>query len=314
MSDILESKKDAHEMLTYLIENMRFEPNQLIVGLNLQKYFLLKKFWKNERYLRCVNICVENGWFDEKKIDSSQGISIPSFAAFISAKENKPVALYLSEEGYRYYINERLIFNLNTEEITVITNDGEHDLLALVEPNYMKIFTDSVDIVERNEILRKKTRGKLEKLIIDKSHYKKPTNGYPAHYEINYHKDGVIPMEDKYNVVNNYHLNGANSRVNNKSIDRSINTYNDNEYDISKLSKDIEKIIPSLLGAPNDAQNLIVAGKLSEIKIAADSGDKMLVESKIKELNPAYKSVIAIAQSTTAGVLAKLLCDYLNIK
>lgn len=314
MSDILESRKDAHEMLTYLIENMHFQPNQPINNLNLNKFFLVRKLWKNERYFKCINFCVEHGWFNAKKPDPSQGISIPSFAAFFCEEEKSLIILYLSKKGYEYYINEQLIFNLNTEEITVITNDGEHDLLALVEPNYMKIFTDSVDIVERNEILRTKTRGLLEKFIIDNSHYKKATSGYPAHYEISYHKDGVIPMEEKYNVVNNYHMNGANSRVNNNSVDRSINTYNDIEYNISQLSKDIEKIIPSLLEAPNDAQNLIVAGKLSEIKLAADSGDKMLVMSKIKELNPAYKSVLAIAQSTTAGVLAKLLCVYLNLQ
>lgn len=171
-----------------------------------------------------------------------------------------------------------------TDKITLMKKDGSkhHDILASVQKK--KIFVeDTKYLFEPGDlIIRKMPNGAEETFeVIDPGFYEK-FHGMAAHYQIDVHKLG-LPEAKK--AINNttYNFTGNNARVNQNSVDNSINVVNVNSEiaeHIEALRKEIERLNLSL----DDKNNAIELVDAISSQLGNDNPSKVILETLISAL------------------------------
>ncbi len=118
-----------------------------------------------------------------------------------------------------------MLSNFMTDKISLLKKDGTK--IEGIKANVQKdnIFIDNADIlIESGDlILRLMSNGGEETFkVIDPGFYEK-NHGVPAHYQVDVKKLGLPEAENAIQTIT-YNINGDNARVNQNSIDSSVNT------------------------------------------------------------------------------------------
>lgn len=137
--------------------------------------------------------------------------------------------------------------DMMTNKIKVIKLNGQEieNLKASVTNNVICLMQSNVFIEPNDLIQRIMSNGGIETFkVIDPGFHEKLL-GIPAHYQMKVQKLGIPEAEKAIHTIT-YNINGSNARINNNSIDNSINILNINQ-DISEhllaLRQEIEKIV-----------------------------------------------------------------------
>ncbi|ENI2423266.1 hypothetical protein ABXQ62_003620 [Escherichia coli] len=141
------------------------------------------------------------------------------------------------------------ISSLLNDTVSLLKKNGERvdNIKASVQSK--KIFISRSDIlIETGDLIQRKMSNGGEETyeVIDPGFHEKH-GSIPAGYQMTHKKLG-LPEADKAVQNITYNLSGANSRVNNHSIDNSVNITNlnsDVEEQISMLRSEIEQALSS---------------------------------------------------------------------
>lgn len=129
-----------------------------------------------------------------------------------------------------------------TDKVSLMKQDGKRidDIGAQVGKKII-ISDATLPIEEGDRIIRTLPNGLVETyLVIDRGFIQSPSrmSGIPPHYQVSVRKESAIPAVDARSIV--YNLYGPNSRINNNSIDSSMNVVNTSPEDLfSKLRETI---------------------------------------------------------------------------
>ena len=137
------------------------------------------------------------------------------------------------------------------DSIKVLKQDGQiiEGLKASVQSKGIHLMRSDILIEPNDLIQRVMSNGGVETFrVIDPGFYES-FQGIPAHYQMKVTKLGLPETEKAIQSIT-YNISGANARVNNNSIDNSINTAN--------ISSDISEHILMLR---QEIQRLITVGK-----------------------------------------------------
>lgn len=114
---------------------------------------------------------------------------------------------------------------LMQDTVTIVRQDGTRyeDIIANVQRNRISIIADSVVVEEGDSIERQIPGGKVERYTVLDAGYTNEFHGIPARYVMDVRKETAIPRAAP-TPSQVFNLNGPNSRINNNSIDASVNS------------------------------------------------------------------------------------------
>ncbi len=137
--------------------------------------------------------------------------------------------------------------NLMTDKITIIKQDGSRfdDIKASVQKNKIFIQSTKYLIEPRDIIQRKMSNGGEETYEVIDPGFHEQFHGIPAGYQMDVRKLG---LPEARNAIQNitYNITGQNARINQNSIDRSINIIQlnpDVAENIDALRQEVNRII-----------------------------------------------------------------------
>ncbi|MCL6334321.1 hypothetical protein EXT66_13525 [Pectobacterium carotovorum subsp. carotovorum] len=183
--------------------------------------------------------------------------------------------------------------SLLKDTVSLLKKNGERtdNIKASVQSN--KIFINRSDIfIETGDLIQRRMSNGGEETyeVIDPGFHERH-GSIAAGYQMTHKKLG-LPEADKYvkNIV--YNISGTNSRVNNHSVDNSINIENLNpdvsEY-IARLRSEIEVVINN----PKEKQEAIEIVDAIEGQFLSDNPSKAVVKSLLASL-PTISSIASI--------------------
>lgn len=108
--------------------------------------------------------------------------------------------------------------------VTLVKGDGTRidDIKATVSKESIITFDDSLPIEEGDTIEHVRPNGFVERYTVLDVHYGKGMKGMPSVLSMEVRKETAIPRTPP-SPPNVYNLHGANARVNNQSLDASVN-------------------------------------------------------------------------------------------
>lgn len=109
--------------------------------------------------------------------------------------------------------------------VTVVKQDGTRfeEVAASVGKNQISIMDTTVAIEDGDTIERQIPGGIVERYTVLDAGYHNALHSIPARYVMDVRKESAIPRVAPV-PPQNFYLNGHNSRINNNSIDASVNT------------------------------------------------------------------------------------------
>jgi hypothetical protein len=110
------------------------------------------------------------------------------------------------------------------DTVVLIKPDGTRveGIRASVQSEKIMVDDDSLPIEEGDTIERERPSGIVERYMVLDAGYHADFHGIPAHFSMQVRKETAIPRNPP-SPSNNYYLTGPNSRVNNNSLDASVN-------------------------------------------------------------------------------------------
>lgn len=185
------------------------------------------------------------------------------------------------------------ISSLLKDTVSLLKKNGERvdNIKASVQSK--KIFISRSDIlIETGDLIQRRMSNGGEETyeVIDPGFHEKH-GSIPAGYQMTHKKLG-LPEADKAVQNITYNLSGANSRVNNHSIDNSVNITNlnsDVEEQISMLRSEIEQALSSAEDK-KEAHEIVDA---IEGQFSSNKPSKVIVKSLLASL-PAVGNVATI--------------------
>lgn len=135
------------------------------------------------------------------------------------------------------------------DTVALIKPDGTRVKGIRASVQREKIFVDdaSLPIVEGDIIERERPGGIVERWTVLDAGFHGEFHGIPAHFQMEVRKETAIPR-DPPSPSNNYYLNGPNARVNNNSVDASMN--------VSLTQQATSQLFNDLLAALNDIDDV----------------------------------------------------------
>lgn len=137
-------------------------------------------------------------------------------------------------------------------QIEKVTGEKFGNLKALVSGNIIHCNRSDILIEPNDIIVRTLSNGGMEEYqVIDPCFYEEFA-GEPSHYQIKVKKIGVPEPFNRISTVTTININGDSARVNNNSIDNSINIFNSNE-----LHQELGRLITKLEQLEDDCKDEI---------------------------------------------------------
>ncbi len=165
----------------------------------------------------------------------------------------------------------------------------------------------SVEIAPDDVILRNLPSGLVERLVVTDPGFKAKFHALPAHYQVQYRREGQH-REGKLGYV--VHVAGDNARVNIGSTDNSINTVNSigcNADSLEQLAKELAILRTQLLKDALDADRSVVVGAIASAEIAAKEGDSSKVATALSALGKGGLWVLDVAKEIGVSLAAEVL-------
>lgn len=175
------------------------------------------------------------------------------------------------------------------------TGEKFDDIRASVQGGKKAFYSTDV-FIEPGDILIRKIRDNFEEYVILEPNFYEDFHGIEAHYQSDIIRKEKFEKPQDKNIVNNiqYNLDG-NSRINNNSIDNSLN--NIQETDIHKLIQAIDEAKAEIksLNINHDEQiNALKLLNIVESQPKTDGGYKVLAKSILDALPSAVKVLPSI--------------------
>lgn len=145
--------------------------------------------------------------------------------------------------------NSRVFSQMMKDKVTLVKPDSSRVEGIRASVQREKIFVDdsSLPIEEGDTIERERPGGIVDRYMVLDAGYHHDIHGIPAHFQMQVRKETAIPR-DPPNPSNTYYLNGPNSRVNNNSMDASVN--------VSLTQQGTSQLFDDLLAALNEITDM----------------------------------------------------------
>jgi hypothetical protein len=179
------------------------------------------------------------------------------------------------------------------DKISVFKNNGEvfDDIQASVQTK--KIFIQRSDIlIETGDLIQRlMSNGATQTYEVIDPGFHEGLAGIPAGYQI-VHKNLGLPEAEKAIQSITYNLSGANSRVNNDSVDNSTNIVNNNNELLESVFA-LREEIQRLKLSEQDTQNALEVVDAIDSQCQSEKPSKVVVGALIKSL-PTCASIASI--------------------
>lgn len=185
--------------------------------------------------------------------------------------------------------------SLLRDTITLVKQNGETFTNIKASVQKTKIYTQRADlIIETGDIIeRTATNGLKESYrVIDPGFHEK-LHSIPAGYQMDVQKLGVPQQEHTSSHVT-YNIQGSNNRINQNSVDNSVNIVNETNELQQKLNELREEIAKLSLPEPDEKSSQAIVSEVEE-QLKKPSPSKVV----IKALFEALPKVANIAAITT---------------
>lgn len=170
------------------------------------------------------------------------------------------------------------------DTLTVLKVSGEEitSIKGLVSKKSILIPNSKV-LIEPNDLLRRHmSNGGQETYKVIDPNFHENIGGMKAYYQIKYKKLGIDEAENAVKSIT-YNISGPNARVNNNSVDNSINTVNVNpeiSEHLAMLRSEIERLVESD-AERKDALEIVDA---IDVQFNSDQPSKSVVGTLLKGL------------------------------
>ena len=180
-----------------------------------------------------------------------------------------------------------------TDTVTLIKQDGKivEGIKASVQSKKIFIF-DNQPLIESGDLIQRKMSNGAEETykVIDPGFHEK-AHGIPAHYQMNVHKFGVPEAKSASKSIT-YNVTGNNARINQNSVDQSVN--------VVHLSSDVAEKLNALRQEINEF--IKDESRRSEALEIVDT-----IEDQFKSGSPKQAVVSALIKSLpSAGNIASI--------
>jgi hypothetical protein len=183
--------------------------------------------------------------------------------------------------------------SLMRDKVSVLKNNGEvfDEVQASVQSK--KTFIQRSDIlIETGDLIQRlMSNGAIETYEVIDPGFHEGLGGIPAGYQI-VHKNLGLPEAKKAIQSITYNLSGANSRVNNNSVDNSTNILNNNSElleGVAALREEIQRINLS----EQETQDALEVVDAIDIQCQSEKPSKVVVGALVKSL-PTFASIASI--------------------
>lgn len=185
--------------------------------------------------------------------------------------------------------------DMTNDVVTLRKKNGEvvENIKASVQAKL--IFIERSDVlIESGDLLQRfMTNGGCETYeVIDPGFHETIGHDIPAHYQIK-HKNLNLPEAEKAIQQITYNFHGHNARVNNNSIDNSVNTVHfssEVEQHFQMLQSEIERLVKE----PLSSQDALEVVDAVEAQFKTDKPSKAVVKTLLSSL-PHAASIASIA-------------------
>lgn len=182
------------------------------------------------------------------------------------------------------------------DNISVLKKNGQRfdGLKASVQPGKVFLWEPSILVEPKDLIVRHMSNGGTETFEVIEPGFYEAVLSFGAHYQMTVRRMGDAEAEKvSHSITYNFH--GDNARVNNQSVDNSINTiFQSNEIInlVTKLKAEIERLdLPS-------AEKLEAIEVVDEIKSQLDSSSpKKTIVKRLIDTLPKAESIASIGAS-----------------
>ena len=176
--------------------------------------------------------------------------------------------------------------------VSLFKKNGEvvENIKAGVQPKIIFIQRSDILIETGDLIQRKMSNGGQETYEVIDPGFREKSQISPAHYQIR-HRNLGLPEAKKAIESIVYNLNGPNAKVNNNSVDNSINTVNMNS-DIAEHISALRQEIHRLLDGQKQKEALEIADAI-DAQFNSNSPSKLVLSTLIKVL-PNVASISSI--------------------
>lgn len=177
------------------------------------------------------------------------------------------------------------MFDLMRDKVTVLKQNGEkyEDIKASVDSDIIYINRSDI-LIETGDLIQRimSNRGIETYKVIDPGFHEGSGIGIPAGYQIT-HKNLGLPEAEKAVQHITYNLSGANSRVNNNSVDNSTNIINENPA-VTEHIELLRAEINQLVDCKQEKQNALDAVDAIEGQFASERPSKAVINTLLSTL------------------------------
>lgn len=190
-----------------------------------------------------------------------------------------------------------------TDNITIIKKSGERfeGLKASVQRDKI-FFESSTVLVEPRDLVQRIMSNKgIETFeVVDPCFYEE-VFGFNAHYQMVVRKLGLPEAERAVHSIT-YNISGANARVNNHSVDNSVNTVT-YTAEVAGLVQSLRDEVSKLVSSPSERAECLEVVDEIESQLLALTPKKTIVKSLLGAL-PQVESIASISASILSMVFS----------
>nr|WP_314563124.1 hypothetical protein [uncultured Pseudomonas sp.] len=183
-----------------------------------------------------------------------------------------------------------------TDNISIIKTTGERfeGLKASVQRDKI-FFNNSTILVEPRDLVRRTmSNGGIETFEVIDPGFFEEVYGFAAHYQMVVRKLGIPEAERAVHSIT-YNFSGSNARVNNHSVDNSVNsvTYN---AEVAGLIQALRNEVSTLGVSPSERSEALEVVDEIENQLASNTPKRTIIKSLLGAL-PHIESVTSIGAS-----------------
>ena len=189
------------------------------------------------------------------------------------------------------------------DKLTLVKQDGSRieDLKGSVQKGKIIIMRGDISIEPDDELHRAMPAGKFEEYIVVEPNFRQGLHGIPSHYQ------AEVRRKTQSNFVTgatpgahtiNYNLYGANSRVNNDSIDNSRNFSGSDENirQVLQVLSSARKDVESATMEPTDVQTTTATLDIVESQIQTQAPSKPVIKTLLAGLPAVAQALHSIVK------------------
>ncbi|ELQ6036990.1 hypothetical protein ACINJM_000002 [Cronobacter sakazakii] len=180
---------------------------------------------------------------------------------------------------------------LMRDKLVLLKADGTRvlDIKGNVQKGKILIMRGDISIEPGDEIHREMPSGKFEEYVVIEPNFRQGLHGISAHYQTEVRRKEYQPLSAATTSAahtTNYNFYGANSRVNNASIDYSTNFSGSDENVrlAMDLLKSARKDLESAKMEPADLQTTATTLDIVESQVQAEAPSKPIIKTLLAGL------------------------------